>query len=127
MRPQGDDQEAPLIQIVTFLELGLAGLKGKLELTPSEEVTVCKVFLRTLFISNKQSDYVFKHLLHNPFIEEDEEVSNVSVSQISHKYLGTDLHHKFLDLGRGVKPQTDIDFKPFKSFNPATELLSMNN
>lgn len=70
---------------------------------------------------------MFKHMLHNPFIEEDEEVSNVSISQISHKYLGSDHHHKFLELGRGVKPQTDIDFKPFKYFNPATELLSMNN
>lgn len=74
-----------------LLEVGLAGLKGRVQLVPGE-TTQCEVFLRSLFVSNRTSASNFKHLVHNPFHEDDEDVAAPnryhSVSKKSQLYLG---------------------------------------
>ena len=106
--------------------MGLTGLKGRVFLVTGVS-TKCEVFLRSLFVSNMSSASNFRHIVHNPFHEEEEDV--VHLSKKSMLYLGDHQPHR-VDLGRynsGTKPieRIGIDFNAFKHFSPEQELLSM--
>ncbi len=62
------------LDIKEIIDVGLAGLKGKLE-TISGQKTECHIFLRNLYIMNSQSISRYKHIISNPSLPKDEDVA----------------------------------------------------